>query len=867
MKYWLLLILLLLGLVLSAVWFGGDPADGFSSTADPLESIPPESVEHAPVNGGAIAPTETRDRTPAEHPGLVESTDLATASHLLSLTLVDAKSGRALPGALGYWMSYEGQAWAQINDRSRQGLDSDLEVLAQTQGQAFRTNAQGVANLQVPNQAIFVCGRSDQLYGQIRVAAKQTQAELRLWADYALDIFVHTESGRALANFPLLLRDRDTDIGAVLFHTRSDASGRAKIRHLPTRLAEEPDSTDLLLTAAAPFLDPTSIPIDPKAWPQQTLDFEVGPFGTVTLSLQDHDGSLHLAPTRCMIQIEEPEPGYWRQINGFGPRDQMGVVSGQAIDGVVNFPYIGLGLQLEAAAWMDASNRPYDISIAGPIAQDENVTGVIWIERLRPRVSFRLLDLNDQPFRDLTLECVYRLDSSNIHTQAGYALKTDAEGRAEFIVTSSIDTLKDVIIRLEIRHRVGQVKLRKVLKLPQDLPPGGLDLGDVYLVLEPLLAAGRIVDGDGAGMAGVRLTVTASKGPGQGQPLRTDFFSSKQDGSFEIRGETEATEISLRASARGIPSQMVQFAPGTEGLIIRFDPPKYRLAGRLWVDEGIPANRLTVAAAPVDFAAGGTVGSGRLRSVRPKSSGEFELMLPDTEAVTLVVTDRRSKVVLAELRQVAPSAPGQESDPRLAQIDLRGLLHRFHLKFVDAAGLAVQEVEMKLADLPTLPTPGGTRAALMDGEGSFFLPTQSFAFIAYGGGQRTLSGSVRAPGNHTFSMQSGLAAVVHILPPEVLSTSNRAILYLKGVSEGTSDFNLWQKPANEQNELHFNFPAPGLYRPSVLIYRRNPDGKVQSQSFPGQDLAPLFEVLDITTEQTFDLNLDPESIAAFLAGE
>jgi hypothetical protein len=865
--------LIMVGVIAILLWFvfkAPPRADSLGQQSDPAptqSSTESDSPELA-TTGQPDSDGQNRSAVDAG----VAPTDLAVNTCSLRLTIVEHGSDKPVPLARGFWVPYEGEVEQEVRARYSEGNSVDLEALTAVKGQAFTADRNGVVNLQVPKELVLIVARSGDLFGQKYVHAKEPsqQAELSLLTDYTLDVFVHDASGKALPDFPLALRGRHDNGSNLTFATRSNADGYARIHHLAVRMINNPNAANLELSAAGPFLDDTTISIDPHSWPTGTVDFAVGPFGSITLQLQNHDGSPHVESTRCALQLREPDPQFWRQVHGFRPRSQMGAVSIQALEGEVTFPYVGLGLELEAAAWMDASPRPYDLYLTGPVAQGEKVNAVIWMKTLRPTLSFRLVDLKGLPFRNLSLQCNFRLDAGSFNINAPAALHTDDDGWAEFIVPVNTESVPNAKGSLEILHQVGQTELRKMLELPQPLLAGVTDLGDVYLLVEPILAAGRVIDGQGNGVAKVALTLAISEGPGIGDPVRDEVFRSKPDGSFVIRGLTEATQIRLLASARGNQTQKLLFTPGAEDLLIQMNPPDSRLAGRILVDEGIAPNQLTVRAAPSTYLAEDAAtadDSWNWPSARPETSGEFEIKLPATEAVTLLVFDSRSKVVLAELRQVMPAAPGQSSDPRLAEIDLRGQLHRFHLKFVDATGLAVQEVMLKLTDLPVMEDLGSSLASMMDGEGTFYLPVESFSFVAYGEGQRDLVGQARQPGDSTFRMQTGLPAVVRLLPPDALTGSHRAVLAFSTQPEGSGNLNLWNKPANAQGEIRFHFPAPGLYRPSLRIYRLDADGKLHHQNFPAPDQAPVFEVLDLTTEQSFDLLLDAEAITGFLAGE
>ena len=166
---------------------------------------------------------------------------------------------------------------------------------------------------------------------------------------------------------------------------------------------------------------------------------------------------------------------------------------------------------------------------------------------------------------------------------------------------------------------------------PQLGPDGGVELGDVSLVLPPLLLAGRVVDEAGGGLAvPLELEVprfeTRSDPP---QPWRVWNTTSAPDGTFEFRGFFGSAQLLLSAESNvyvGGDPRFVQ-AGATDLVLelsragrVEFDVPELReLFGRgRW-------GNFTFTIESVEGRTGGQTGNALLLPPWPLKAGSYRV--------------------------------------------------------------------------------------------------------------------------------------------------------------------------------------------------------------------------------------------------
>ncbi|NQU50163.1 MAG: hypothetical protein HQ519_16050 [Planctomycetes bacterium] len=858
------IILILLAVVVSVVVFWSDPnqepvvheSDSIAAGADVLKpaEIDPED--------GVQEETPKPERTTADED--INNVITVTDSHLLSIRLVYAKNDEPAIQVQGYWMALEeSQNVDTFMDWTSKGING--EELLRAKGQAFTTDLKGLAKVRVPNQPIAIFARDGSRYADDVLPAfpVDTKATLALEQIVTVKVFVHDETGKALADFPMVLLESDEDWTSEMQSDHSDQGGIASFHHVSTRTPDADNLQQLIVRSAAPFIDAQKLILDPSSLSEEPLDYTVGPYGSLTIKLLDVDGSLHRPDTRCLIQTKADQPDFWSKIEGLTPQPEFGTGHGTAHDGVALFPYVGIGLELDVAAWMDKSRRPYQTQVVGPSKAQQNVEATIWMKELRPLLKFRLLIPPNEPIANEKFMTKIYVDGHSFGIETFAEIETDDEGRVEYIVTHLIDGKVPGSMTMEFIYSKEGLEYNKRFEVPPDLQPGEQDLGDIYLAEEPILLAGRVLDEHGKGQPGATLYTTPVPSDGLFPSIGGRLPRTKNDGSFEIRGATEAAQIRLHVSHRSGLNKEILTTPGTLDLVVQFDP-SYRISGKVITDEDIPANML-VAKIGVQSEGGKVTRSWTWPSKYCDDDGNFEVLTPNALPATVYITDQESGAVVATIEQVRAVGHGEVGDPRLAVIDLRGKLGRYYLKFLNHKKLPMSQVEVTFPDMAMPGELDLAQGSFWDGKGVFILPLQPFQFTAVGMGHRKFHGQVESPGESVFQLKKGLAAQVRIVPASLLAENGRTILQLSPSSETATEFDLWDVSPDDQGVFHIHFPSPGTYTAQVDISRILSGGSERSSSFPKDKDAPKFEVLDSGGEQIFELRLDAATVEEYFA--
>ncbi len=860
------IILILLAVVVSVVVFWSDPnqepvPQGSDSITNEADVLTPAQTD---PNEGVQRETPKAERTTADED--TSNVVTVTDSHMLSIRVVYAKTGEPAIQVQGYWMALEeSQNIDTFNDWTSKGING--EELLRIEGQAFTTDLKGLAKVRVPNQPIAIFARDGSNYADDILPAIpiDTNATITLDKIVTVKVFVHDEAGKALSDFPMVLLESDEDWTSELQFAHSGQDGIACFHHVSTSIPDADNLQQLIVRSAAPFVDAQKLILDPPSLSEEPLDYTVGPYGSLTIKLLDVNGSLHRPDTRCLIQTKADQPDFWSKIEGLTPQPEFGTGHGTAHDGIALFPFVGIGLELDVAAWMDKSRRPYQTQVVGPSKAQQNVETTIWMKELRPLLKFRLLIPPNEPLANEEIMTKIYVDGHNFGIETFAEIETDDEGRVEYIVTHLIDGKVPGSMAMEFIYSKEGLEYNKRFEVPPDLQPGEQDLGDIYLAEEPILLAGRVLDEHGKGQPGATLYTTPVPSDGLFPSIGGRLPRTKSDGSFEIRGATEAAQIRLHVSHRSGLNKEVLTTPGTRDLIVQFDPT-FRISGKVITDKDIPANML-VAKIGVQSEGGKVTRSWTWPSKYCDDDGNFEVLTPNALPATVYITDQESGAVVATIEQVRAVGYGEVGDPRLAAIDLRGKLGRYYLKFLNHKKLPMSQVEITLLDLAMPDGSELARGSFWDGKGVFILPLQPFNLTAVGMGHRKFQGQVNSPGESIFQLEKGLAAQVRIVPASLLAGNGRAILQLSPSSDTATEFDLWDVSPDDQGVFHIHFPSPGTYTAQVDISRGLADGSERSSTFPNDKDAPKFEVLDSGGEQIFELRLDAAAVEDYFAEE
>jgi hypothetical protein len=239
----------------------------------------------------------------------------------------------------------------------------------------------------------------------------------------------------------------------------------------------------------------------------------------------------------------------------------------------------------------------------------------------------------------------------------------------------------DITVRVSDERSFGH------LERTGTLPAGEVDLGDVVLQPKPLLAEGRVTDGDGEPVAGARVYVSADDGV-RPRPAETD-----ENGAFLLVASAGSTAGPRRLVAiqgeRFSEARAIEPGASDVQLVLSQTRVFGSFQGRVVLDPDVPRERIAVSLMPIDFY-GHLLDQGIDFQRSPDADGEFlfEKCLAGEHVLRVSLHHRGhfDGEDLVVLRDVVTQAGVQSTDPRCQPVDLRGKIHAFRLTVIAPDG-------------------------------------------------------------------------------------------------------------------------------------------------------------------------------------
>lgn len=346
------------------------------------------------------------------------------------------------------------------------------------------------------------------------------------------------------------------------------ADGIAEFRHVQEIIGERKAGQRHTLAIASPLVEPVEAEIGSDGWPDEPLVLQLPETGELEVLVVDAEGKPLNDPLATITLGQLPEqkdkprldttnfPDFRSAFN----RDRVVWVS----EGRALFPFVGLGLELEAALNREWLSGPLDVKGFGPTEAGERATLTVQCPVPDSRLKGRVLDEEGKPLASTELAFWTELVvAGGMATSTGYVnLHTDDGGRFDVLIgpgptgpgpAGDWETLK-----FSIRDHDRATGSTRLASFEFDVPlePGTKDLGDVVLALPPLLVSGIVVDDEGEPVSGASIHVEVKEflGPAPKDPAKErPFFwrgsdaqsRSGPDGRFEIRWELDREELQL----------------------------------------------------------------------------------------------------------------------------------------------------------------------------------------------------------------------------------------------------------------------------------------------------------------------------------
>ena len=565
-------------------------------------------------------------------------------------------------------------------------------------GKRYVTDEEGSVEVRGSAAQAVVLARHGDTFG---VDALKNDGEVQvivLEPDKLLRVRVLDSTGRAVAGVPVALLGttrgvsghpgRDLPLSQATTAAEEGGEPHAVLAWFQHSLAQHYEQLSVALDF--PLTESVRLPVHPSRWPSGTVDLELPPVGSVRFTIRDHDADSPVGRRTALLRTR-PEEGF----PAWAP--EPGSLTVTARDGSYRFWPVGLDTELVVSVYSTDPGVPVTKELLGPTREGEEREVELDIGGRLVTFVGRLLEPDGEPCASSSLVAELGDPENFVH------FDLEEDGSFEFEFTEYKTNPLVGVARLTDASPTGG---RRTGQAPIRITPteNRCDLGDVrfeesvFGATDPSDLAGRVVDTSGEPVGGAYVSWSR---PLRGEAGRVAWPGSVTvgavalpDGRFRITSKRPDPDARLEASTRnGLfhePRPLEQLDVNAEGELLLVMEPGAALTGRLKFDAGIDPSRLQVHAWDQ---AGGAVPSRRAwygwREVKVQPDGRFRLkgLRPGRFTIRAGIGEVHTRARLVEDVDVVV---GENSDPRLEPIDLRGMYRLFDLLVVDEAGQPVR---------------------------------------------------------------------------------------------------------------------------------------------------------------------------------
>ncbi|MBL8737198.1 MAG: hypothetical protein JNL12_12270 [Planctomycetes bacterium] len=694
---WLLAAVLVFGLAgLAAFGLGTPPSPPLPQSHGPTtsdgqafdESDAPAEVERAVVaDGDDGAATETSEPMDGDDADERELAVDATAR----APRIQVVRGEPPQPVAGAELCFLPEALA------RQRLDAGSTVpryeLPATFGKRLRTDSEGLAVLPREPGPCLCSVLHDGEFGFLVVPPRDRMFVLVLQTDETLRLSAQFADATAAAGVPIaVLQQRAGENGPArpLWQGDSDARGTVVLRHfqLHRQPNDKPDANEAF-AAIARVPGASAVPFAGRPVQGDPVVVPVPPLGRIAVQVVDHAGTPVLAQGTIGLTSEA---GPAAAPSGAPPLPRQFLAQSREKppgEALVLLPFAEVMAPLRVHARFPEARRAAEVGpLTGPSTAGETRTVALPLGPEQALLAGRLLGPDGEALGGAPTPVEVTLwhgDQRQVHGDV-HALDDgrfdwvlgDFGDREGFVVEFRLVPKEGVLggagEPLGARVRTGTIR-------------GGrrIELGDVRLVVLPVLASGEVLDDAGRPIAGARVTVRCGALPAGNRasemaPLRSLATRCDEQGRFTILGEAPPARGELLAEqdqhfAETLPLQ----AGAPHRLVLQ---RAGRLRGRVLLPDWLAEGAVSLHLYPYEEARKKDSRSMRLSR---RSGGRFNLDMIRPGRFQARVQLRNAPEPLAVFDDVFVP-PGDTRDPRLQPLDLRSLLFRYQLRAVDAAG-------------------------------------------------------------------------------------------------------------------------------------------------------------------------------------
>lgn len=726
-----------------------------------------------------------------------------------------------------------------------------------------RTDEEGQARVPGPERSAIVVARRGNLWGY-RSLEPTTEGplELRLHEDHDIEVLVVDPSGRRLADRPVSLRSRQSTWQQDLLLARTDADGRAVLRHAGHRMRTGSQGSGVTWSAAllAALEDPVEQTLDPSAPPTQPIRLVAPATGSLEVLVLDRRGVPYTGPVTAGLRLLGRDSAPAQAWMSPPTRD---LVLPESRGGRVLFEHVEPGRSFEVTVSRRGGSVQHSAEGPGPAAPGERARLEVHIGRTSAVLLGRVLDPEGLPLAGIKLRSRTDTEGELGAEQRSFEIPTDDQGRFEIDHPLQAEPLGRTSLTVFVPGPAGEERLSATRVLPQDLRPGPHDLGDIVLEVPPLLASGVVLDEGGEPVQGLWVTPALKKSWSRDRP--EDFHwdetmshrvRSDEKGAFELRAHVAAQPLRLSARGRGLRGDPVETVVGASGIVLRVTGTG-AIEGSVLLDPGIKPSVLSVRAEVQDPPRGEASVWASPTRLAEDGSFRIEDLRPGTYTLSLQASSGRSS--LPTFRDVAVRAGGVTRDARFDPLDLRGTLRALTIEVVDPKERPVPQGQITYR---TSSEEEGRRNQMWFHGGSVTLFPSSLPIdvtISVEGFADVMLAAVDSDRRVVLEQGPQLRLLLRgILPPEPPYHLSVVLTPVRDGDQAPS--HRWPSDAatfDSRGEANVRSPAAGPVSVSFMLSIRR--GNSATGTVFRSDPPQVLEVADHAGPQIFEVQVDPET--------
>ncbi len=609
----------------------------------------------------------------------------AEAKDLVTLHVIERDSKKPIVGAqirVVEYRSLKGVGWNEVRD--------DLALLdrwATEIGKSYTSDANGAATVARVTGTSILAAAKDERFGLVEFDSHANEVTVELARDDSLTVQTLDAHGSPLGGVPVLLRALDVGLNEIGEHVRvvtAMENGTASIAHARF-VVEHGKHHEFAVRAEIVSTQPVQSAIDPNDWPTRPILLRLPPLGSAQVRMLGGDAKPERDESFIQLLALRPNESNEEALR----RIRVDGVRASSLVGEAQFESVAVGTELFAEA--SAATPILVKRSSGPQLPGESVVINIGGPESLAMLHGRVLDADGHPIVNSSIDFDLELGrDGNLQSSMRSITQLDANG--EFRIEVAPSSGEQLTRRLAFHDREVRGSPKEAsfeLHVDGDLPGGVTELGDLRLQIKPLVIDGVVVDDEDrpverAGVQILRPNPTTQRVPW----IESRVFGevTGADGRFVFRADWNDATVGVQVNTeQRTPMDPVSFATGSHDVRIRIHRSG-TITGTVLIDHGAKLDDYIVAFIPQ----GESEPRGMqelLREMPEPGRAQFSIrgVPPGTARLSFRL---RTGAVLAEIAEIAIIGGKTSDDPRLKDVDLRGLSHAIQITVRDASGEA-----------------------------------------------------------------------------------------------------------------------------------------------------------------------------------